>query len=80
MASAPLMPLATEEPEQMKLVRFPDLSERYGLTFSRQHIGRLRRSGHFPEPVKFGLRSVAWLESDIVGYIAAAAAQRPAQV
>jgi prophage regulatory protein len=61
----------------MKLVRFPDLAERFGVTFSRQHLGRLAKAGKFPAPVTIGARSVAWVEEELASYIAGAAAARP---
>ena len=59
----------------VRLIKFPDLASRFGLTWSRQHVGRLVRDGKFPKPIKLGDRSIFWIEQQIVDYIAAAAAK-----
>jgi prophage regulatory protein len=51
-----------------KFVRFPDLRERFGLTWTRMHIDRLEKAGRFPKRVSLTNRSVAWLEDEIIAW------------
>jgi predicted DNA-binding transcriptional regulator AlpA len=68
---------------EARFVTFPQLAERYGVPFSRVHIFRLARAGRFPAPVKIApppSRSIAWLESEILEYVAQRKAARPGVV
>ena len=47
-----------------KFLRYADLKPR-GIPFARQHIRRLIDTRKFPEPVRIGANTIAWLESDI---------------
>jgi prophage regulatory protein len=40
-----------------------------GIPFSRQHIHRLIKQGLFPKPIKLGINTNAWLESEVDEYI-----------
>ena len=44
----------------MRLLRFPDLSDRVGLRHSA--IYDAIRKGKFPKPISLGRKAVAWLE------------------
>jgi prophage regulatory protein len=59
------------------LIRLPEVMKRTAL--SRSQIYDLMERGEFPRSVKItGARSVAWAESEIVGWIAALLAEREA--
>lgn len=52
----------------MKLLSFKQLKADKGIPFCRMHIGRLVKAGLFPKPVKVGVRSIAWIDSEIEAY------------
>jgi prophage regulatory protein len=51
----------------LKLLRFPAVRERTGL--SRSTIWRLERRGAFPRHHRISANAVAWLEDDIADWI-----------
>ncbi|MBM4953954.1 AlpA family transcriptional regulator [Vibrio parahaemolyticus] len=52
----------------MKLIRIKEVTEQTGL--SRSAIYRKMSEGDFPQSVSLGCRAVAWIESDVQGWIA----------
>lgn len=61
----------------LRFLRMPDVLRRTAL--SRSQLYELRDRDDFPRPVKTtGLRSVAWVESEINDWIAARIAERDA--
>lgn len=59
----------------MVFLRFSDLKKK-GIPFSRVHVARLEKAGRFPKHVPLGDNSIAWIESEIDGWIAARVAAR----
>lgn len=59
-----------------RFLRFPELSERCGVDFSRMHILRLEKAGKFPKRVQLGDNSVAWIEVEIIAWQAERIAAR----
>ena len=55
----------------LKLLRFPVVRERTGL--SRSKIWRLERRGEFPTHYRISPNVVAWVEEDVVSWIRARA-------
>lgn len=53
----------------MKLVRYSDLKETYGIPWSRRHILRLEETGKFPRRVPMGQNSFGYRETEIEAYI-----------
>ena len=51
----------------LKLLRFPVVKERTGL--SRSTIWRLERRGEFPRHHRIAPNVVAWVEEDVIGWI-----------
>jgi prophage regulatory protein len=51
----------------LKLLRFPAVRERTGL--SRSTIWRLERQGTFPRHHRISANAVAWIEDDIAKWI-----------
>ena len=51
----------------LKLLRFPAVRERTGL--SRSTIWRLEREGDFPRHRKISANAVAWVEDEVLGWI-----------
>lgn len=59
----------------MRLLDLDGLRQK-GIKFTRQHIHRLVRRGLFPRPVKVGIATNAWIESEIDEYLANRVTQR----
>jgi prophage regulatory protein len=57
-----------------RMLRLPVVIERTGL--QRSAIYEAIERGDFPKPVRIGLRAVAWLESEVEGWIDRKLAQR----
>lgn len=51
----------------LRFLRLPRVKDRVGL--GRSSIYALVASGEFPRPISLGGRAMAWLESDINGWI-----------
>jgi len=67
---APPSTPATAMPQRMtptKLLRFPDVRERTGL--SRSTIWRLERRGEFPRHRRVSANTVAWVEEEVTRWI-----------
>lgn len=60
---------AQTSPENLALWRRPTVQAKTGLRTSTlyEHVA----NGSFPKPIRIGLRSVAWLSTDVDGWIAA---------
>ncbi|MFJ5331692.1 helix-turn-helix transcriptional regulator [Pectobacterium versatile] len=50
-----------------RLIRLPEVMSKTG--FSKAWIYRLIRKKHFPSPIKTGSRSIAFVESEVDGWI-----------
>ncbi len=53
--------------QKEKILGLPAVMEQ--LSVSRATVYRMVDSGRLPKPIKLGLRSVGWLESDISQFI-----------
>ncbi|WP_083902248.1 AlpA family transcriptional regulator [Pandoraea sp. B-6] len=60
-------PLAQENPTTVALLRRPDVERITGL--SRSSIYAKIKTGEFPRPVPLTSRIVAWIESEILGWV-----------
>lgn len=58
----------TQQDRPTRLVRFPEVKDRVGL--SRSSIYARIAEGTFPRPIRLGAKSVAWAESTIDSWIA----------
>ncbi|MFJ5436438.1 helix-turn-helix transcriptional regulator [Pectobacterium brasiliense] len=56
------------------LIRLPGVMKKTGLRKSWIYL--LMKQGEFPQTVKIGARSVAWVESEVNDWIAARISQR----
>jgi prophage regulatory protein len=54
----------------MRILSYPELRDRKGIVWSRAHIYRLMRAGRFPQPLKLGEGTTAWLEDEIDRWLA----------
>ena len=70
-------------PEQTgrRLLSFPELKTRKGVSFTRQYVARLVNEGKFPRPVRATDDGwhIAWLEHEIDAWIDARAAARDSE-
>lgn len=60
----------------MKLVDFKQLENKWGITYSRDHLRRKCKAGDFPKPIPISDRRIAWLEDEIVAWLNGRAAER----
>lgn len=58
-----------------KLIEYNKLATK-GVTYSKVQLWRLERTGKFPRRVKLSSQRVAWVETEIEGWIAAKIAER----
>jgi prophage regulatory protein len=58
---------ALDRPRSLKLLRFPAVRERTGL--SRSTIWRLEREGEFPKHRRISSNAVAWVEDEVLSWI-----------
>lgn len=54
--------------EQDRILRWPEVQVRIGL--SRSHAHALAAKGKFPKPIKISPRASGWLESEINAFVA----------
>lgn len=62
----------------MRIVTFPELLTRFGLTWTRVHVNRMIAAGLFPQKVHLSPGRVGWIESEIQAWIQERADARPA--
>ena len=62
-----------------RYLRYRDLKPVKGITFSRQHIGRLQKAGKFPLSVSFGDNTEVFIEEEIDRWTADRIAERDAK-
>jgi prophage regulatory protein len=63
----PLVAQRTDHALSLKLLRFPAVRERTGL--SRSTIWRLERHGDFPKHRRISANAVAWVEDEVMSWI-----------
>ena len=51
---------ANDNHKPAKLLRYCDLKEKHGITFSRRHLRRLEDTGKFPRRIHIGPKTPAW--------------------
>lgn len=51
------------------LLRLPEVRRRVG--YGRAHLYSLIGQGHFPKPIRLGVRAVAWDSDEVDAWIAA---------
>jgi len=56
-----------------RILRFPDLSSRKGIDWTRKHIYDLEKRGDFPQRIRLGPNSVGWWEAEIDEWLSARA-------
>jgi prophage regulatory protein len=60
----------------MRVLSYADLRPAKGIVWSRAHIYRLVQAGKFPQPIKLGEGTTAWLEDEIDRWITRHATER----
>jgi prophage regulatory protein len=66
-AEAAVVTAVTDRSRSLKLLRFPAVRERTGL--SRSTIWRLEREGDFPRHRRISPNAVAWVEDEVLSWI-----------
>jgi prophage regulatory protein len=69
---------ANDNIKPAKLLRFCELNDTRGITYTRRHLYTLESENKFPKRVPLGENRVGWLESEIDGWIRDRAASRAA--
>jgi prophage regulatory protein len=62
----------------IKLLRYCELSETRGITYSRRHLYTMENERKFPRRVPLGENRVGWIESEVDGWLKEKAASRAA--
>ncbi|MDA2935275.1 AlpA family phage regulatory protein [Acidobacteria bacterium AH-259-D05] len=60
--------MLTIKHETLKCIRYAELVE-LGIVRNRMTLRRWILSGHFPQPVRLGGNSIAWLEKDVRAWL-----------
>jgi prophage regulatory protein len=69
---------ANDNTKPVKLLRYCDLSETRGITYTRRHLYTLETERKFPRRVPLGENRVGWIESEIDDWLSQKAASRAA--
>ena len=48
-----------------RVLTYPDLKARKGISYTRQHLSRLEEKGLWPQRIQYGPGRVGWLESEV---------------
>lgn len=64
------------ERDELRILRRREVEKKVGL--KRSTIYLYLQQGIFPRPVKLGPRTVGWIETEIDGWLATKASDRPA--
>ena len=65
---------------EKKLVSKKELRSLCGIPYSPQHIARLEAAGQFPKRIRLGQNRVAWLLSEVEGWLDERIAKREASL
>jgi len=64
----------------MKIIRYPQLKDQYGIDYSRVHLQRLENTGRFPRRVRLNPSDprghFGWFTAELDAHLAALAALR----
>ena len=55
------------EPTHSKILTFQQVRER--IPFSRTHLWRLEKAGHFPRRVQVGVNRIGWVEAEVEAWL-----------
>lgn len=69
---------ANDNQKPVKLLRYSDLQDTRGITYTRRHLYTLENERKFPKRVPLGENRVGWIESEIDDWIRERAARRAA--
>ncbi|MBR1204470.1 AlpA family phage regulatory protein [Bradyrhizobium sp. AUGA SZCCT0051] len=69
---------ANDNRKPAKLLRYCELNDTRGITYTRRHLYTLEAERKFPRRVQLGENRVGWIESEIDDWIAQRAASRAA--
>ena len=62
----------------MRLLDYPELKAKKGISYTRRHLKRKCDAGTFPKPIPVSDRRIAWIEEEIDGWLASRIAARDA--
>jgi prophage regulatory protein len=61
-----------------RFIPYPELAD-YGVPYSRKHLLDLQRLGLFPKAIQSGANRVAWIEADVLQWVASRPVARSVQ-
>jgi prophage regulatory protein len=67
---------ANDNIKPVKLLRYRELNDTRGITYTRRHLYTLESERKFPKRVALGENRVGWIESEIDGWLGERAASR----
>jgi prophage regulatory protein len=59
-----------------RLLTWKHLKNDVGIPFSREHVRRLEAKGEFPQRIRLSRQKIAWLEDEVLAWVAARIAER----
>jgi len=60
----------------MRVLAYPELKEKKGIRYVREHIRRREKARTFPQHIDLGEGRIAWIEEEIDAWLAERAALR----
>jgi prophage regulatory protein len=69
---------ANDNHKPIKLLRYCELSETRGITYTRRHLYTMENEGKFPRRVALGENRVGWIESEVDSWLQEKADSRAA--
>jgi prophage regulatory protein len=68
--------LSPPDQRPKRVLSYPDLKNKKGIAWSRQHVYRQVNAGKFPAPIKLGEATIAWIEDEIDAWLDQRIAER----
>jgi prophage regulatory protein len=69
---------ANDNHKPIKLLRYCELNETRGITYSRRHLYTMENERQFPRRVPLGENRVGWIETEVDDWLKEKAASRAA--
>jgi prophage regulatory protein len=68
--------MTAETERYPRLLTWKQLKENIGIPFCREHVRRLEAVGKFPKRIPLSRQKIAWLEDEVLAWIAQRIAER----
>lgn len=67
---------ANDNVRSKKILKFAQLEEKFGITYTRRHLQRMEDDKRFPKRVQLGMNRVGWVTFEIEDWIDKKMAER----